>query len=639
MVMMTVSTVLAGDPSHGVVQSTPVGDQAPEIWHPDIDGPAMIMNDTPSSQISTMKMPKGHGGMTVWPGESTLLLHEVRTGVTEEISAGPASGLSGASGPGYDGVWADRSPRGDADSLKTFGDMALQADTSLVPWLRIAKLKIRFVNEYGLPVWGDCSGTMIDAETVLTAGHCVYAHTIETDDGTTHVINDWAEEIWVYPGWDGNSFAVGDEPGQTVENFGFGYASSYMATNPWVWSEDHNYDLGAIRIERAVGMVTGWYGWQWGQDCSWIDDRPYFNASFPAEECDPDTGLHNGRDMYFWGGWIDSCSDGDNQLVLDTSGGCFNAGWGGMSGSSLYYYVEGGVQRALAVASTADRDTWLKYCKLSEAFVSVLTDGFIPVSRGNSFDLQALNLTRTAGVVTAGEPVSGLNFLATNPTNGVASGAWSYGVYLSGNENISNTDTFLLQSAFTQSFSSMESVTVMVPDVTIPISTPTSIKWLGTVLDPATDTAPNNNATHGWDAHQITVWGVADIVAGPVDAPGGAYCVGDSLEVSFQVTNQGGDQSNPITVEVRISSNEYISIVDPLVGTFSFDGLPGQGTFDATRTVTLPTNISARDWYVGILVYSDNDVEETNDRAYDPLPITVNCLFKDGFESGNTSAW
>ncbi|MCI5145281.1 MAG: hypothetical protein D3923_07055, partial [Candidatus Electrothrix sp. AR3] len=322
-----------------------------------------------------------------------------------------------------------------------------------------------------------------DAEVVLTAGHCVY----DRKDGY-----GWATEIYVYPGYDGS--ATSPETGP----YGRGKSTWLGSWTGWTDSGNYDNDLGYIRIDRAVGMLTGWFGWSYGGTCT---SKYYNNASYPAQSCDATK--HNGLDMYYWSGTFDACPG--NQMQLNTSGGCLNAVWGGMSGSGAYE-IDGDKRYVQGVCSTSNRTTRGYYCRQFQSWVEWGNNTVLPDARTSTFDLQALNMQAEPGIIEAGTKTTLLKHLATNPTNAnPASATYHYKVYLSSNSTITTSDTLLSSQSMNWNFGTMNSVTVNMPQVTIPISTTAGNYWLGVIYDNGIDAANSNNDTSGWDAVPIKV--------------------------------------------------------------------------------------------------------------------------------------
>jgi len=456
-----------------------------------IKGPA----HPPFDLIPPMPMPDiQEGGAATGP--QTVVAHDPQTGETYLVPLDEST--SGIPSVTQDYSGADGS-EGFPEMMESFNDMVVVSDVAVHPWRTNCKLVMRFVAQNSQVYFATCSASMVDAETLLTAGHCIYAHApngIET--------YDWATDVWAYPGWDG----VGGQfnpPPTTVQHYGYGHTTTggLASTTAWVNDGNTDGDVGAVRITRAVGGLTGWYGLYAdnSEECATTTSRYYRNASWPAENCGG--GLHTGRDLYLWSGYFDSCPD--QQLQLDTTGGCFNAGWGGMSGSGAYFLTEGS-RYVHAVASTSDRATVTYYCKMWEGWVDYLNNDFIPTSRGTAFDLQALDCNAEPATIAAGSQTTLLNHLAYNPTNNNPSSInCTLRVYLSSDDAITSSDTLVSTQSYTWDFGAMSSVRVNMGMVTIPANTTAGNYWLGVIYDDATDGNTGNNATSGWDAAPITV--------------------------------------------------------------------------------------------------------------------------------------
>ena len=466
------------------VEATEV-EQAVPVFREADDGHPLRPNHPPIDQIPPMPMPEPpeEEGVPTSTEPGAGVYHNSVTGETVVVPVEPGPASEGVQqGGGYNG--ADGGYGSELIPM-TFRDMYQITNTGDFPWRMNTKLVMRFGSD-----WYVCSGTMRDAETVLTAGHCVY------DYGGY----GWADEIWVYPGWDG---AV---TGDNAECYGWGHSTTEMGVGTgWFNSGDLDADVGLLGATRAVGMLTGWFSWSYGGSCDWHKAKTYNNPSYPAECCNPPAcTLHNGLDMYYWYGNFNSCPWFSNQLQVDTTGGCFNAGWGGMSGSGAYY-IDSDNRYVHAVASTSDRSTWTRYCRQWEDWVDWSNDYFIPNVRGSAFDLQALDVNAEPETIEQGGSTTLLNHLATNPTDGSADGTWTFGVYLSTNDNISPSDTLLSTQHYGWNFNSMSSVRVNMGQVTIPYNTPPGDYWIGVVYDSATDGNSANNDADGWDAVPIHV--------------------------------------------------------------------------------------------------------------------------------------
>ncbi|MFG0251862.1 MAG: CARDB domain-containing protein, partial [Phycisphaerales bacterium JB038] len=618
--LAAITTVAAFTPAHAkqtpATPAEPVDAVAvpapPPVFTPaQPEMPLQRPNHPPIDEIPPMPMPFGDAGPLIHSDPGAIWIRDAETGADILVDPPAGQGLPFGNAPGFvgaDGVMG-------ADDLfpgRGFNDMYTISGTDAHPWRMNVKLVMHFVDQNGVDRWFVGSGSMADAETVLTAGHCVYAR---NPNGIP--IWDWADEIYVYAGWDG----VGNQwsaPSGVINPYGYARGTYYLTFTGWSQDGNFDWDMGLIRLTRGVGMMTGWFGWAYGGDCGPIQDLTYHNASFPAENC-PLNGLHNGRDMYYWYGSFDSCPG--NQLQINTGGGnCFDTVWGGMSGSAAYY-IDGDSRYAHAVCSNSNRTTSGRYAKMWESFKDAMVD-FENEARGADFDLQALNCRVAPDTATAGDSLTDRTHLAINPTNGSKNATFSFEVYLSTNDNISTGDTLLSTQNYSRNFGAMTSVNVNMATITIPYNTPSGDYWVGVVYDAATDGNFGNNDTDIWDADPITINGVADLDVLTVDVAPGNYQQGDPLQINYSLENLGGDPSNTITVDFYASTNTFISPSDTLLGSTTHSGLAGGGSISTNRTYNIPNSLEGL-YYIGIIVSASDDVDTSNNSGYDRTAINV----------------
>jgi glutamyl endopeptidase len=107
--------------------------------------------------------------------------------------------------------------------------------TTTYPYRAIAQISFT----QGGSTYG-CTGWLINANTVATAGHCVY------DNGA------WSSNVRVYPGRNGSSTP-------------YGSCSALRLHSVTGWTQNRNpvYDYGAIKLNCSVGNTTGWFGYRW----------------------------------------------------------------------------------------------------------------------------------------------------------------------------------------------------------------------------------------------------------------------------------------------------------------------------------------------------------------------------------------
>lgn len=465
------------DTGRGTAHFTPAtGEQAPQpVPHPLLqDIPPMPMPYPPEESVPPASSEPGAPVVRDLRTGETLVGPEAEGILPQAFSPQRQSG-------GYYGG-ADGAP-GDEVFPASFGTKTLITNVVDHPWRMNVKVAMRFGTN-----WFVCSGAMRDVRTVQTAGHCVF------NFGGT----GWADEILVYPGWDGNGNVIPFEP--DLQTYGAARAIQLGSWTSWTNSGNFDFDWGVIALDRAVGALTGWYGWEYGGPCP--PTGTYNVGAYPAESCGL-PGLHNGQDMYYWFGLIDSCPG--NQLRINTTAGCFTALWGGESGSNLYR-IDGSSRFTRGIASTSNRTTIGNYVDTDQAWVDWLNGTFIPTwARGSTFDLQALDMNVAPTTIQAGTATTTLNHLGVNGTDGSQSATFNFDVRLSTNDLISTADTLLSSQFYSWTYGPVGAARINMVQVTIPENTPPGTYWLGALYNAATDGNSDNNATSNWDAQPITV--------------------------------------------------------------------------------------------------------------------------------------
>ena len=146
--------------------------------------------------------------------------------------------------------------------------------------------------------WHSCTGFLINANTVATAGHCV-----SPGNGTWYPQQNYT----VYAGKNGNTNPYGS---CTVKWMG--------TTVGWKNSGDWNYDYAALKLNCTVGNTVGWYGYFW-QSASLTGSAAY-TRGYPG-------------DKTFGTQWYTSDSiTSSNSYVLKTNLDIYP----GQSGSAVY---------------------------------------------------------------------------------------------------------------------------------------------------------------------------------------------------------------------------------------------------------------------------------------------------------------
>jgi glutamyl endopeptidase len=88
-----------------------------------------------------------------------------------------------------------------------------------------------------------CTGWLIGADTVATAGHCVHS------GGSGGA---WSTSVVFYPARNG-----GTSP------YGSCTAKRLYSVTSWTGSADAEYDYGAVKLNCTIGNTTGWLGRWW----------------------------------------------------------------------------------------------------------------------------------------------------------------------------------------------------------------------------------------------------------------------------------------------------------------------------------------------------------------------------------------
>ena len=456
--------------------------------------------------------------------KESVTLYDATTGIARVLPLAEGAPPLGGSGIGaYIGM-DGASEQGEPTNWSA--QMSAVSPESIVayPARTNVKLVMRFIDQKGESSYSGCSGSMLDSGVVLTAGHCVFSH------NNSRNIADYAEEIWVLPAWDGVGAGGNLSDAAIKRHFGYARATQWIVGTAWVEDADFDRDVAALRLKRSetrnVGMVTGWMGWV-SNNCN--QSKTYHNYSYPGEFCA--FHLHTGRQMYYWADTVDDCPGVVwNQFDMHTTGGCLGAGWGGMSGSSLYEVINS-IPYAAAVSSTSNRDDRAYYCGIWGQFGSDL-EGFKTSTRGNVFDAEPLRLRMVAEgapapVVPEGGMMPAGSVLVANATNNnPAPRTITLRVYLSSDADITTGDALLETYTYNNvDFAAMGSVQLNIPSTEIPFLVPQGTQYVGVILDGGTDNNSSNNDSDGWDAQAISVGPcVAPLAINNLSASDGTSC-------------------------------------------------------------------------------------------------------------------
>lgn len=198
---------------------------------------------------------------------------------------------------------------GDQDDRQRVGD-TLQS-----PYLKIGRLWMRFGTSEA-----SCSGVMVSPYHVLTAGHCV--------NGVRG--GGWADQLVFSAAQDGTRLF---DPvlntnfrRSTFQFFGEANMTWMRSYVDWTQSDNWDWDLALVTLDRRIGDFTGTFGFGSNTDDDFYSDNTATTAGYPGDL------TPNEFDMWRDDGNASNHSITNHQLRttdIDT--------WGGQSGSPVWY--------------------------------------------------------------------------------------------------------------------------------------------------------------------------------------------------------------------------------------------------------------------------------------------------------------
>jgi V8-like Glu-specific endopeptidase len=351
-----------------------------------------------------------------------------------------------------------------------------------------------------------CSGTLVDSQWIMTAGHCVYRF-----DGENAPSNGYTTLVEVAPGFSGSS-----------EPFGRAFGSQILVFSGWRDHGDFDHDIAFVRVERPIGGVVG-FNFVLPLTCSPFltgpDAQVYQTSGYPGEKA---FGF-NGLQMYHMSFRFDKC-DGFQATVNEAT-------FGGMSGSGALLSDGPGPGAVFAVLSTSDRKTVSTYARMTSGKLNTVGDEFSN-SAPSSPDLVALmaraqdasikppkirvpSLRAASGLKPQRSRTGGLTcikqggqvramFTVHNFSNVQFEGTLRYTIYLSDDDRISTSDKALGSFTLNDVFADYRQSRFVSNIVNLPSFTPTGRKFIGVIITNSDFDTLNNDSSDD-DAGELEI--------------------------------------------------------------------------------------------------------------------------------------
>lgn len=179
-----------------------------------------------------------------------------------------AGTATGPTEPTPTGAVGDQVPGVGAESVIGTDGRSPVADTTVFPYRAIGQIEFDQDGEVGFI----CTGWLIDANTVLTAGHCVH-------NGSRRPVAPYdvrppvfSTNVVFAPGRDGGS-----------DPYGTCGATELWTTNGWADDNNDEQDYGIIQLDCEIGDTVGWLGYRHLSDGSLLG-RSITIAGYPADQ-------------------------------------------------------------------------------------------------------------------------------------------------------------------------------------------------------------------------------------------------------------------------------------------------------------------------------------------------------------------
>lgn len=360
------------------------------------------------------------------------------------------------------------------------------------PYLKSQQVKVLVTFESKPGVIFQGSGTMIDSNWVITAGHVLFTDPNNPKHDSGKPFNpEYASSVSVVPAY-GSSDAL--------EPFGRYYAKKVLIREAFKTDALNQHDTGWIHLKNAIGGFTG-YHIAASSNCNNYLNNDWFASGYPSEVAFSYPGFSNfdGKTQYTLKNYhMDKCSSESSESVTANF-----ATFGGFSGSGATQFFSG-ADRVRAVQVASDRSTVTVFSKITPQ-VRNDTANMIKLDTPPTADLEPVH-TRVATAdnlptVPAGSKQTLVTFIHNRSDTGSFFGSVDYEVYLSKNAYISGADTFIAKFSTASQTIAPKQTIADTPKITIPCRplgvSPSTDLYIGIRILNSDARAGNN---HSFDA-------------------------------------------------------------------------------------------------------------------------------------------
>ena len=508
------------------------------------------------------------------------------------------------------------------------------------PFSTTYKLLMRF-NVSGIDYYQVCSASSFGSFHLLTAGHCLFSWDPNFDGDTSD--RKWADEVWAFAAQSDvvNPFGSPDRP--------FGYAKAMLIDvyGEWVFSQDWEYDLGYIALDRRAGDQTGW---MW-REANLTTTTLNFNG-YPAEAPyvpDNELSQYHHADP----GNVDNYYTNRIQMCAYT--------YGGHSGGPVWRYDStGGVRYVQGVNSTSTRTgtahaTRLTSERLTHMDLRISNDEIDrpPVARPELVEFAFSYNDDTKDIYPISVQQDHVFYLKFSVQNMgfAASGLITVDFYLSDNEYISDTDT-KIGTTYLNSIDA--GFFYIVPDWPLLASVNPGTYYVGWMMSSAVPEYGGDLLCGGVPCSNVAVVGDETLTVTSCQdfwEPDGNQL--NSSQIFSSVYQEHGlcpigdedwfyfvlnEPSQLFLLTSGVAGDTEMWLYNSGLGLIEYDDNDGSNDFSLINRSCSGTQLSAGTYFVKVSEKGSNQVIDNYLMALSITPCTP-LIFSDSFESGNTSGW